>query len=456
MNVEHWVELLVALVALFVMALAALAQSLIGMTGQRQLEALAGREESSQRTLRSLLNPRRALSVSMLVIQVLSAVVATAMLTFVLGKASGRNVTWAAISIVGLVYLVLGQALPRALAESGAERFLHGVLQVARAAMILVWPLTWLVERIAAVFARLIPGEPTPVEFDGFEEELHRRFRYGDDTFGPEEREMIEGVLHLEKLTVRDVMVPRLDIIAVDRAVPPRELLDLIVKAGHSRIPVYQGSIDRVLGVLYAKDLLRFVIGSTNRIPLLDLIRPAVVVPESKRLSDMFTELKRQRIHIAIVADEYGGTAGIVTIEDILEEIVGEIQDEYDTESPLFELVEPDILLADGRLPIEDVEDALKLRFEEDDDFGTLGGFVHKHLQRLPMKGDVFTAEGVRVEILAVERHRVRRLRLTKLSPSRPGEENGTEAARDHDEAPADTVRGEDRVERSAVSRDGD
>jgi putative hemolysin len=261
-------------------------------------------------------------------------------------------------------------------------------------------------------------------------------------------------VLHLEKLTVRDVMVPRLDMVAVDRAVPPGELLDIIVKAGHSRIPVYQGSIDNVLGVLYAKDLLRFVIGSTSRIPLLDLIRPAVVVPESKRLSDMFTELKRQHIHIAIVADEYGGTAGLVTIEDILEEIVGEIQDEYDSESPLFELVAPDVLLADGRLPIEDVEDALQLRFEEDDDFGTLGGFVHKHMQRLPMKGDVFTAEGVRVEILAVERHRVRRLRLTKVSPAPPsadGEPGGQPEAADGDRANENGRRA-----RTAAGRDGD
>src|SRR5690606_36362286 len=149
--------------------------------------------------------------------------------------------------------------------------------------------------------------------------------------------------------------------------------------------------------VLYAKDLLPFVIGTTRRIPLLDLIRPAFVVPESKKVNDLFAELKRGRIHIAIVADEYGGTAGLVTIEDILDEIVGEIQDEYDSEEPLFEQPAPNVLLADGRLPIEDVEDALRIRFEEDDDFGTLGGFVHKHLGRLPIQGDTFEAEGVRV-----------------------------------------------------------
>jgi magnesium and cobalt transporter len=169
------------------------------------------------------------------------------------------------------------------------------------------------------------------------------------------------------------------------------------------------------------------VIGNTIRIPLLDHIRPAFVVPESKRLNVLFAEMRRNKTHLAIVADEYGGTAGLVTIEDVLEEIVGEIEDEYDTADWLFDQPAPDQLLADGRLPIEDVEDALKLRFEEDDDFGTLGGFVHKHLGRLPKKGDSFEADGVRVEILAVERHRIRRLLLTKLSPPEEEEERAPE-----------------------------
>jgi putative hemolysin len=243
---------------------------------------------------------------------------------------------------------------------------------------------------------------------------MPRRNEKDDGIIGPDERVMIDGILSLEEMTVRDIMVPRLDIVAVDRNVNPRELIDVIVKAGHSRIPVYQESIDRVMGILYAKDLLPYVIGN-NRIPFFDLIRPAYVVPESKRLNSLFAEMRRSRVHLAVVADEYGGTAGLVTIEDVLEEIVGEIQDEYDSDDWLSDQPSPDVLVADGRLPIEDVEDALHLQFEEDDDFGTLGGFVHKHLGRLPIQGDAFVAEGVRVEILAVERHRIRRLRITKL-----------------------------------------
>jgi CBS domain containing-hemolysin-like protein len=287
-------------------------------------------------------------------------------------------------------------------------------------------PVDWLVERLAGFFHILIPGPVAVQDTFGVEADLHaNRYASDDGVIGENERQMIDGILSLEEMTVRDIMVPRLDIVALDRAVKPQELIDTITKAGHSRIPVFQESIDRILGVLYVKDLLPFVIGNTIRIPLLDLIRPAFVVPESKKLSELFTELKRTKIHMAIVADEYGGTAGLVTIEDILEEIVGEIQDEYDTETPLFEVGEDGSLIADGRLPIEDVEDALKVVFEEDDDFGTLGGFVHKHLGRLPIQGDTFEAEGVRVQIIAVERHRVRKLRITKLE--RPDEDTHEE-----------------------------
>lgn len=418
---DSWQHAVVAVVALLIMAIAALVQSTIGLTSVQRLRSATGDGQPRQRSVQSLADPRRALAASMLLMQVLMAVIATGQLTHVVDRTTDRDFSWVAIGIVALVYLVLGQALPRALAEKQLDRFLNGVLAVAHVVTIVLIPVTWLVERTASLFARVLPGERVEPESFGLEEELRPlRHDNDDEVINADERVMIDGILSLEEMSVRDIMVPRLDIVAVDRAVNPRELIDIIVKAGHSRIPVYQESVDRILGVLYAKDLLPFVIGNTARIPLLDLIRPAFVVPESKRLNVLFAELRRTKIHLAIVADEYGGTAGLVTIEDILEEIVGEIQDEFDTEDWLFEVKSEDQLLADGRLPIEDVEDALRIRFEEDDDFGTLGGFVHKHLGRLPLEGDAFEAEGVRVEIQAVERHRVRKLLITRLPPEEP------------------------------------
>jgi putative hemolysin len=413
---DDWQHLVFAIVALLVVIGSGIVLTVVGQATNQRLVPESTDHPRGARSTRSLVNARRTMASAMLFTQIIAAVVASGQVTHLIDRSTDRDLSWLAILLVAVIYIIFGLALPRAIADKQLDRVFDLVLKVGRAVTRLMGPVDWLVERLAGFFRILMPGPVAVHDSFGIEDDLRaNRYASDDGVIGENERQMIDGILSLEEMTVRDIMVPRLDIVALDRTVKPQELIDTITKAGHSRIPVYQESIDRILGVLYVKDLLPFVIGNTLRIPLLDLIRPAFVVPESKKLSELFTELKRTRIHMAIVADEYGGTAGLVTIEDILEEIVGEIQDEYDTETPLFEVGEDGSLIADGRLPIEDVEDALHVEFEDDDDFGTLGGFVHKHLGRLPIQGDTFEAEGVRVQILAVERHRVRKLRITKL-----------------------------------------
>ena len=418
MDAGDWQHLIFAVLALLLVTCAGVVLTIVGQaTNQRLLPESGDTHNRGKRSTQSLVNPRRAMASAMIFVQILATVVAGSQLTQLNDQWTHDDFNWIAVLIVSAAYIVFGQSLPRALVDKQmSDQSLDRIIAVGRAITRLLAPVAWLVESLANLFRRVIPGPNADIDAVGTEDELDRhRLASDDGVIGENERQMIDGILSLEEMTVRDIMVPRLDIIGLERTVSARELIEAITKAGHSRIPVYRDSIDNVLGVLYVKDLLPFVIGNTIRIPLLDLIRPAFVVPESKRLGELFTELKRTRIHLAIVADEYGGTAGLVTIEDILEEIVGEIQDEYDTESPLFEQGEAGYIVADGRLPIEDVEDALGIAFEDDDDFGTLGGFVHKHLGRLPIQGDTFEAENVRVEILEVERHRVRKMRVTRL-----------------------------------------
>jgi magnesium and cobalt exporter, CNNM family len=237
----------------------------------------------------------------------------------------------------------------------------------------------------------------------------------------------------LENLTVREIMVPRVDIVAVAVDDPFPDVLDTIIRAGHSRIPVFRDSIDQVEGILYAKDLLPYAAADETRPLIGELIRPAFVVPESKRVTDLFRQMRRVRVHIAVVADEYGGTAGIVTIEDIIEEIVGEIRDEYDTEEPMLEVKSEAELIADGRLPVGDAEEFLGVSLvHDDDDFETLGGYVHARLGRLPMEGDWFDVDGIHVEVLLVDRHRVRRVRLVH--------EDSAENKPDASESPAPAI----------------
>ena len=418
MDATDWQHVIFVIITLLILVGSGVMLTIVGQaTNQRLMPAAPESSHRGGRSTSSLVNARRTMASAMLFVQIIATAIAGSLLTQLIDQWTHDNYNWFAILLVGIVYIVFGLALPRAIVDKQlSDTTIDRALGISRGVTRLLSPIAWVVNLLANAFRTLIPGVDAVPDVVGTEDELRlRRQGLDDEVIGESERQMIDGILSLEEMTVRDIMVPRLDIVALERTVSAQELIETITRAGHSRIPVYRETIDNVLGVLYVKDLLPFVMGNTIRIPLLDLIRPAFVVPESKKLSELFTELKRTRIHMAVVADEYGGTAGLVTIEDILEEIVGEIQDEYDSEQPLFEQSEGGFIIADGRLPIEDVEDTLHVEFEDDDDFGTLGGFVHKHLGRLPIQGDTFEAEHVRVDILEVERHRVRKMRVTRI-----------------------------------------
>jgi CBS domain containing-hemolysin-like protein len=422
LDASDWQHLVIALVALLALVVAGCVLTFAGQTSNQRLLPNVHPAHRPHRSLAAYLNARRSLAGSMRLIELLASVVAASQIVALIDRWTTRDFNWLSIVMVALVYLVFGRAIPRAIATRDlGESRLTRLFGIGRLGESLVTPFTWFEESLATLFERIVPGERVEEPTVGTEDELKLRMLASDDgVIGDIERHMIDGILSLEEMTVRDIMVPRLDVVALERRVTAREVIDTIIEKGHSRLPVYQENLDRVLGVLYVKDLLPFVIGNTNRLPLLDLIRPPYVVPESKKLPELFADLKRMRIHLAIVTDEYGGTAGLVTIEDILEEIVGEIQDEYDTEEDLMHESGENSVDADGRLPMEDLEEVLGIEFEEDEDFSTLGGFVHKHLGRLAVAGDTFEAEGVRVQILSVERHRVRKMRVTRLDTPEP------------------------------------
>ncbi len=418
MDGTAWTAIVLGIVALVAMCLIAFTAALVGIAGRPSAPARTderGDRAHRLRTVRDLLDAQRGWFAAFHVGTIISATIATGLLAAGFGALVGRGGTVLAIVVVAIVYLVVTQALPVALARSRPNRSAKISGGLAGPIGVVLRPFAILVQVLAEFLDRLIPSAADEPVIEGVEDEIRNYIANEEDTVIQQvEREMIDGVLHLEDIRVRELMVPRVDITAIDRTTSGREIVDLIVKAGHSRIPVYEESIDKVIGVLYAKDLLPFVIGNTDALPLVSLLRPAYVVPETKRVNELLADLRSQRVHLAIVADEYGGTAGIITIEDILEEIVGEIQDEYDKEMPLFEVSGPDEFVADGRLAVEDAEDALGVRFEEDD-YDSLGGFVQKHLGRLPQEGDAFAAEGVEIRVIEVERNRVRKMRVRRI-----------------------------------------
>jgi CBS domain containing-hemolysin-like protein len=232
------------------------------------------------------------------------------------------------------------------------------------------------------------------------------------------DRAMLRSIIDLDYTTVREVMVPRLDMVALEGGVSLKEAADAIIEYGHSRLPVYNETIDYVLGIVYVRDLLAAVVNPQEDRDLRSLIRPAFIVPETKRVDELLEEFRQRRTQIAIVVDEYGGTEGLVTMEDVLEEIVGEIEDEF-SRAREAEVIrdESGAAYVSAGLGIEDVEDLFGVEIESDD-FDTVAGFVYHHLGRVPQVGDVVENEGLRIEVMSVAG---RRLRLLKIS-SKNGE----------------------------------
>jgi CBS domain containing-hemolysin-like protein len=230
---------------------------------------------------------------------------------------------------------------------------------------------------------------------------------------------MIASVIELGEQPVREIMVPRIDIVAAPGSSTVRDVVDRIVESGHSRIPVYDGTIDNITGVVYAKDLLRFLRDGSQTASVQPLAREASYVPETKKVDDLLHEMQQTRVHVAIVVDEYGGTAGLITIEDLIEEIVGEIRDEYDVEESMIEEVSDREALFDARVSIRDVNDTLDLEIE-DEDFDTLGGLLYHELGKVPNVGDEVSVDGAVVTVLTTTGRRVRKVRVTKVLPTEP------------------------------------
>jgi putative hemolysin len=235
-------------------------------------------------------------------------------------------------------------------------------------------------------------------------------------TGGVEEQEqrMIRGIIGLEDKTAREIMVPRIDMAAVDVEDTVADVAAIVNERGFSRIPVYRESIDDIVGIVYAKDLLRAMTsGGGRERTLRDLLREPFFIPESKRLDGLLTEMQTTRTHLAVVVDEYGGTAGLVTIEDLLEEIVGEIEDEYDVSRPPMEVVSDDEVVIDAGMPTDVLDELFDYRVESED-FDTVGGFIIHQLGRLPSVGDEVRVDGLAIRVLSMSGRRVRRLRILR------------------------------------------
>jgi CBS domain containing-hemolysin-like protein len=323
----------------------------------------------------------------------------------------------AAGAIAGLIAL-FGIVIPQMWAAYGGEKVLRGTLYFLVACRYALYPLVAVMAAFDLPIRRLsgvADDEPANGE-EAAKAEILQAAEEGaaEGAVGADEVEMIESVMEFGETRVGEIMTPRTDIFALPVETPWQEASGQIVAAGHTRVPVYEGDLDNIIGVLYAKDLLQFV-ARHEQVPLRNIMRKPYFVPETKPLDDLLREFKRRKVHIAVVLDEYGGTAGIATIEDLLEEIVGEIADEYDREQPqeMKRLNEKTVEI-DARMHIDDLNDALQLSLPEDEDYDTVAGFIFAQLGYIPQPGEKLDARGARFAVLAADERKITRLRVER------------------------------------------
>jgi CBS domain containing-hemolysin-like protein len=249
------------------------------------------------------------------------------------------------------------------------------------------------------------------------EEEIQELMDAGEEEgiINEEENEMIRAIFALDHTVVREIMVPRTDMAFVTTDATVREVLATIIACGHSRIPVCDGTADNIVGLLYAKDLLKYWGLDEQAVDLKKILRPPYFVPETKNLEELLHEFKKKRVHLAIVIDEYGGTSGLVTIEDLLEQIVGDIQDEYDLEEEWLVEESDASVVADARLPIEELEEHFEIDVEREK-FDTLGGLIIHHIGRIPSAGEAVTIGPLRMVVLAADERRVIKVRIARVA----------------------------------------
>jgi putative hemolysin len=332
-----------------------------------------------------------------------------------------------AFALVTYLHVTLGELAPKALALVKNESTALWVAMPIEAVYVVAYPLVWFLQESANVFTRLFGIEPAPAGLVVYkEDEIRQIVDQAEEAGEIEEREeeMVYKVFDFADKEVHEVMVPRPEVVALSIDLPPQECLAAVIDSPYTRYPVYRGSLDDIVGILHVRDLFSALwdLGIEN-VELESLVRDAFVVPETKDLAAMLAEFRRQNQHMALVVDEYGSFEGIVTLEDLLEEIVGEIEDEYDLPDESIERLEDGRLRIHGTFPIDDFNEQFGQELPAED-YHTVAGFVFGQLGRAAEKGDEVLHDGLRFEVLEVDGPRIERLEVEfqQPEPSEPSE----------------------------------
>ena len=419
MDATVWAELVVIAIALILAALAASAETSLTSISRVRLRQLVEQKVPRAIVIEKLHRDPNAYLSTILIVNTVAIIVASSTATLLaLHLYRERLAEWLVSLVLSLVVLIACEITPKTLALQRAERVALRLARLVAWTTYVMRPVVWVLTSITRLILRVVGGKTQVRGPFVTEEELKMLVSVGEEegVLEEEEREMIHDIFEMGDMLVRELMVPRTDLVAIDVNEPIEKAVELVTKHGHTRIPVYEGNLDHIVGVLYAKDLLRAVVRGEKK-SLRELARKPYFTPESNKVQDVLRDLRKNRVHMAIVVDEYGGTAGAVTIEDILEEIVGPIQDEYDIgEEDEIQFISPNEVVLDGRVSVDDVNELLKLAIGADD-YDTIGGYVLNQLGAAPKVGATLTLGNAELRVEAVQGTRIKKVRIKSQTP---------------------------------------
>ncbi len=423
---DLWGRLIILILLLLIAAFASGSETALTSVGKLRVRHLVEENVAGSRTVDELLRDPNQFLTAILILNMVTIIVASSLATLMALEIFGGSLPDIVVSLVfSVIVLIVSEIVPKTLAIRTAERTALRVAPIIALLARLLSPFVFLFRGVTNVAMRVFGVGSAPGPFVS-DEELVLLATIGEEqgVIREEERRRIEAVVEFEDIAAHEVMVPRVDMTAVAIGTPLADAIDLALQAGHSRLPVYEATIDKIVGVLYVWDMLRYARANRYDVPIQQIMRAAEHFPESKSIGDLFRELQLHHVHMAILLDEYGGTAGLVTIEDLLEQIVGEITDEHDPGEPQYvEQISPQEYLFDGRTALDEVNDIFDTKLDSEE-FDTVGGLVFHNVGHVPLVGDEVTVDGLTFRVERMEGTRIAKVRVVAAPP---GDEEGTQ-----------------------------
>ena len=414
--------LMVAAVFVLISAAAVLAMAETSLTRTNRVKALTLAEEKrrgANALVRLVEHPERFLNPVLLLV-LLCHLVAATLVGVVAERVFGPVGVAAATAFEVVVVFVFAESLPKTFAVQHPERAALLTAPIVSAITSLL-PVRLLARALIGLTNFIVPGKGLKEGPYVSEQELLALADVAveEDVIEREERQLIHSIIEFGDTVVREVMIPRPDMVAIEARATVNDAMEVVMAAGYSRIPVYDQGIDDVVGIVFVKDLMRAEREGRTAEEVRNLVREAHFVPETKRVTELLREMQRGKFHIAVVVDEYGGTAGLVTLEDLIEELVGEIVDEFDVEEPGVEELGNGDVRVNARMPIDEVNDLLKADLPTGD-WDSVGGLVFNLLGHVPTEGEAVEVDGHRLVAEKVQGRRIGRVRITKAESPAP------------------------------------